>query len=68
MNSGDLEPDTFFTTNGKDVWKLGTFCMTPTCELTNLETGEIENFGMDGITAQRFHKITMPAKAKQETE
>lgn len=64
MNSGDLKPDTFFTTNGKDIWKLGTFCLTPTCELTNPETGQMESFGMDGLTAERFHKIEMPIKSK----
>ncbi len=64
MNSGDLSPNTFFTTDGKDIWKLGTYCMTPTCELTNMETGAVESFGMAGITAGRFHKIKMPIKPK----
>lgn len=68
MNSSDLEPNTFFTTNGKDIWKLGTFCMTPTCELTNLETGQVESFGMNGLTAERFHKILMPMAIKKEAE
>ena len=60
MNSNDLEVPAFFTTNGKDVWELGTFCLSPTCELKNLKTGNIESFGMEGLTAQRFHRITMP--------
>lgn len=63
MNSSDLEPNSFFTTNGKDIWKLGTFCLSPTCTLINLETGEEESFGMNGFTAQNFNKITMPMKA-----
>ena len=60
MNSTDLKPFAFFTTNGKDVWELGTFIMEPSCELKNLKTGNVESFGMGGLTAQRFHRIKMP--------
>ena len=61
MNSKDLEADALFTTNGKDVWKLRSFCMSPTCRLENLEHPDrIESFGMDGLTADSFHRITMP--------
>ena len=64
MNSNDLKPESFFTTNGKDIWKLESFCMTPSCTLKNLETGDVENFGMDGLTAKRFQRITMPEGSK----
>ena len=60
MNSGDLVLDALFTTNGKDVWKLTSFCMEPTCILENLETKKVEEFGMSGLTAESFHRITMP--------
>lgn len=68
MNSSDLKPDAFFTTNGKDLWFLGTFCMQPTCELTNVATGAVESFGMGGLTADRFRKITPPDIAKGTVE
>jgi len=64
MNSGDLKPNAFFTTNGADLWILGTFCLTPTCELTNITTGAVERFGMDGLTADGFRKIEPPDIAK----
>lgn len=60
MDSTDLEPHSFFTTNGKDIWKLESYCLTPTCTLVNTEDGREESFGMNGLTAQEFHKIVMP--------
>jgi len=62
MNSTDLEANAFFTTNGKDIWQLLYFCHYPTCTLKNLtsKNGEEEDFGMGGLTAQRFHRIKMP--------
>ena len=61
MDSSDLAADAFFTTDGKDIWKLRTYCMHPTCRLENLENpDQIESFGMGGLAAQRFHRIKMP--------
>ena len=60
MDSKDLEANAFFTTDGKDVWKMLYFCMSPSCRLKNLETGEEESFGINGLTARRFHRIKMP--------
>lgn len=61
MDSTDLdEIDALFTTNGKDIWKMLHSCMSPSCRLKNLETGQEESFGMNGLTAQRFHRIKMP--------
>ena len=64
MDSTDLKQNAFFTTDGSDVWKLGSYCLHPTCELTNMETNEKASFGMNGLTAQRFHRIAMPGVKK----
>ena len=60
MDATNLEPGAFFTTDGTDIWKLQTYCCSPTCELKNLETGCTESFGMNGIMAKRFTRIEMP--------
>ncbi|MCK5610219.1 hypothetical protein KAR91_50570 [Candidatus Pacearchaeota archaeon] len=67
MNADDLGPNTFFTTTGKDVWKMLEYCHEPTCILENLETKKREHFGMGGITAQSFQRVAMPIDPK-ETE
>ena len=61
MNSSDLMSNSFFTTNGKDIWKLQSFFTGPSCEMLNLENGKKETFGMNGLTARNFHKIKMPS-------
>lgn len=66
MNSSDLDGLAFFTTDGKDIWKVLHFCMSPSCRLKNMETGEEESFGMNGLTAERFHKIKMPECKKKQ--
>ena len=66
MNANDLEPNAFFTTNGKDIWKILYYCKEPTCRLRNVETGDEDNFGMSGLTAAGFHRITMPIEVKEE--
>lgn len=68
MNSRDLEPKAFFTTDGTDLWILGTFCLHPTCELTNVATGQVEGFGMGGLTAERFRRILPPDIAREAIE
>jgi hypothetical protein len=65
MNASDLKLSNFFTTTGQDIWRLDSFCMSPTAEMRNLETGQIENFGMGGHTANNFHRIDMPIKPKE---
>jgi len=60
MDSRDLELHALFTTDGKDVWKLESYYNGPSCNVKNIETGEVRNFGMDGHTARNFHKIKMP--------
>jgi len=66
MNANDLEIPAFFTTDGRDIWKLQSYCLEPTCELVNLETGRKEHFGLGGITAQAFKKIKMPIIEEDE--
>lgn len=68
MNTNDFVLNAFFTTNGKDVWKLESFIMEPSCRLKNLETGKVEDFGMSGLTARSFHRILMPKEIKEEAE
>lgn len=63
MNSNDLDVGGFFTTNGTDIWKLKAFYSEPSCKLENVETKEIVNFGMGGITSKEFHRIQMPKAA-----
>lgn len=68
MNKNDLEQHAFFTTNGKDVWKLRSFRLEPTCRLENLEDPDkSESFGMGGLTAQTFHRIKMPEISNEQT-
>lgn len=60
MDSNDLEQGQFFTTDGTDIWEKVFYCMQPSCQLRNLKTGDTEDFGMGGLTAQKFHRIKMP--------
>ena len=68
MDSSDLELGDFFTTDDKDVWKLDGYYMQPSCNMKNLETGEIRTFGMGGTTACNFHRIDMPLNQKTAKE
>lgn len=60
MTKHDLELNAYFTTNGEDIWRIQSYCLEPTCLLRNLETGKEESFGMGGITANSFKRISMP--------
>jgi len=62
MTEADLKlpHETFFTTNGRDVWILESYFTMPSCTLKNLQTGATETFGMGGLTAERYKRITMP--------
>ena len=60
MNKNDLNIPAFFTTNGNDIWKLRWYALEPTCRLENMETHEVEDFAMGGITAQGFKRIELP--------
>lgn len=63
MNVNDLKPGALFTTNGLDAWKMESCYLMPSCTIKNLETGEVMNFGMGGLTAQNF-KPLVPAEGK----
>lgn len=59
MDSNDLEGEALFTTNGKDAWKMQGYFSGPSCTLKNLETGEVQTFGMNGLTAQSFKRLVV---------
>ena len=66
MDVSDLELNAFFTTDGTDIWALESYYSGPSCRLKNLKTGDVQDFGMEGITASDFKRITMPVNPKQE--
>ena len=69
MNTNDLEVNAYFTTNGKDIWKLASYFSEPSCRLVNMDdTAIIEEFGISSRNAQRFHRIQMPKEIKEEAE
>ena len=37
MKTDDLDLDNLFTTDGKDVWRMVSFCTEPTCRLAGNE-------------------------------
>lgn len=60
MDESTMRQYSFWTTEGEvgdDLWVMESYCMAPSCRLKNLETGEIEDFGMGGIAARRFKPI-----------
>ena len=64
MHKSDLEIGALFTTNGEDIWQLEWYCMSPMCKLRNLRATEgMEfkemQFGIGGITAERFKRIKL---------
>ncbi len=62
MNNNDLEAGAFFTTNGKDIWKLKSYFNEPSCVLENVDDTAIrEEFGISSLAARRFHRIKMPS-------
>ena len=68
MNTDDLDLDNLFTTDGKDVWRMVSFCTEPTCRLVNIENKEERHFGIGGIESARFHRIPMPVIKKKDNE
>ena len=60
MNASDLEKTPYFTTDGKDMWVRVCYYMSPSCTMRNVQTGQVENFGMNGLTAERFHPVILP--------
>lgn len=73
MDRNDLEVGALFTTDGEDLWELVSYCLDPTCSLKKIlpdgvcVTGtvfkpQVEEFGLGGITAQKFTRVTMETK------
>lgn len=60
IDKSDLKLSNYFTTDGKDIWAVELYCLEPTVTLKNLKTGAIESFGLNGLTAEKYHKIDMP--------
>ena len=40
-------------------WMIESRCMVPSCRIKNMETGEILDFGIGGLTAGGFQPIEM---------
>ena len=62
MDATTIRQHSFWTTTGRannDLWIMESYCMAPSCRLKNLETGEVQNFGMGGITAKEFEPVKM---------
>lgn len=57
MTASDFEGRGLYTTDGKDCWQMQHYFMVPSCTLKNLETGEIQTFGVNGLTADTFKKL-----------
>lgn len=51
------EPGELFTTDGKDVWELTSFCLEPTATLKNLRTGEVKGGAVCSLLLQDFIKL-----------
>ena len=55
-----IEKSRFFTTNGKDIWKVKTVDKITAVELTNCENDENEVCVIGEELAKRFHPVIMP--------
>ena len=60
MNASDLTMGAYFTTTGKDIWKLDGYFDMPSCTLRRLDEPGEETFGMGGVIAESFKRIDMP--------
>ena len=50
----DLKEYDYFTRGKNDVWVKTSWCESPTVCLKNVKTGEIEDFGIGGLTSESF--------------
>jgi len=50
----NLEPGKLFTTGGKDVWEVDSFCTLPTVTLKNIRTGETTGGGVGCLNLKDF--------------
>ena len=49
-----------FEKDDKTVWVLESFCAGPSCRMREIKTGNVESFGLNGLTARSFKKIEVP--------
>jgi hypothetical protein len=55
MEANDIEvPRARFTRNGKGSWYVRSYCMSPTVDMRDEETGQTVSFGMDGSLTNEF--------------
>ena len=59
MNDADMKDYKFWTTGKDDLWVMELYCTVPSCKVRNLETGEIKEFGLGGVTAGEFSPVEM---------
>ena len=59
MRQSDLEVGALFTKDGTDIWELIAYNESPTCVLRNLRTDDTEQFGIGGLTSQKFKRVRM---------
>lgn len=62
-----LEPGQLYTTNGKDVWVLESFCEHPTATLRNLNTDEKRGGAVGCMSLQDFVRL-VPEYATEVTQ
>jgi hypothetical protein len=60
-----LEPGDLFTTNGKDVWRLESYCDYSTISLINVGNGELCSGAVGCLNLQPFVRL-IPAEDLKE--
>jgi len=55
---------TLFTTNGKDVWKLITYCEYPTATFVNVETKEQTGGAVGSPIVNQFKELEIKKEVK----
>jgi len=58
----DLEPGMLFTTNGKDVWEVESFCEFPTVSMKNVRTAERTRGAVGSPILENFVPLTWSNK------
>lgn len=48
-----------YTTNGKDVWKVTSYCKHPTVSLKNLETGQEIGGAIHSLNIRPFKELVI---------
>jgi len=61
LNPGDL-----FTTDGRDVWELVSFCELPTATVKNLRTGEVRDGAVGCLNLAPFVQLKPAEPIKEQ--